>query len=198
LKLRAHALRTNRMTQEWLDDTHTRLHARHAPRIPSTRARYTGVSNTHPCCDTLNERCTCSKHNESLCRLVHTSISLTLQPCKTMRRCVLSIMLCQPTNHLSLPGRSLPEQCAFPARSPVPSSMSMRLSMLAWCCAFRRAPVNVCLRLSLSSTHMFMSHALITPCLSSTRTSMPRASAFRLRVCMFVVCFRLMLLVEEC
>ena len=37
----------------------------------------------------------------------------------------------------------------------------------------------------------------LAPCLSSTRTSMSRASAFRLRVCMFVVCLRLMLLVED-
>jgi hypothetical protein len=44
------------------------------------------------------------------------------------------IMLCQPTNHLSLPGRSLPEQCALSASSSVPSSMSMRLSVLAWRC----------------------------------------------------------------
>ena len=50
--------------------------------------------------------------------------------------CVLSCSVNQPTT-LSLPGRSLPEQCApsCHASYPCPStSISMRLSMLAWRC----------------------------------------------------------------
>jgi hypothetical protein len=106
-----------------------------------------------------------------------------MQPCKTMRRCVLSSSVNQPltfpslSSVLFLPGLLFLHRCPCACR--------------CWLgAAFRRAPVNVCLRLSLSSTHMSMSRALpfvhayvnFCACPFVCAPVILCASAFRLRI----------------
>ena len=175
---------------------------------------------------------------ESLCRLVHTSISLTLQPCKTMRCCVLSCSVATTAmNHLSLPGRSLLSSVLF-----LPGLLFLHRCPCACRCwlgaAFRRALVHLSMSVCASAFRLRIGPCL-APCLSSRRVERQflrlsfrlrpcyslRLTAFRfvyayvhvsrpafrprvrqcltplsfssIRVCMFAVCLRLMLLVED-
>jgi len=48
-------------------DTHTRECMHHTPRIPSSRACYTGASNTPPCCDSRHVTRGVANTMESLC-----------------------------------------------------------------------------------------------------------------------------------
>ena len=58
-------------------DTHTLECMHHTPRIPSSRACYTGASNTPPCCDTSHHTrvVASSKHNQWKACAVHTSLT---------------------------------------------------------------------------------------------------------------------------